>query len=261
MAEKPVDLALLGAYVDGELGVEERARIADVVARDPEVARQVMVLSRLKSAVSGAVDMEAIDLPRDPTRRRWVYGIAASLLVVVLSATAIWLTAGGGMGVSDGSDRALVAHRAWSATAQDRSLNPRVVLASAPDELRFAFVPDLGSARLRLVHGSVLHGQNGSALLAGYAGSRGCRVTLMVTVAGSEISSKFELTEQAGVTSARWRAGSLAYAMLARGMARQRFHLLATSVFRASLEAVPISRETQVALARSRANSKPCMLS
>jgi hypothetical protein len=260
VAEKPVDLDLLNAYVDGELDVEERARIAEAVAQDPEVARQVMVLSRLKSSVSGAVDMEAIDLPHNPARRRWVYSIAASLLVVLLGATTIWLIVGGGKVGSNSLNRALAAHRSWSVTGQEEVLSAKVVLAGVPDKLRFAYLPDLSSARLRLVHSSVLRGQDRPTLLAGYTGSRGCRVTLMVTAAGRDTGNKFEFSEHAGVTRARWRAGSLAYTMLAKGMAQQRFHLLATSVFQASLEAAPISPETRVALAHSRAKSKPCML-
>jgi anti-sigma factor RsiW len=261
VAEEPIDLGLLGAYVDGELDVEERARIAEAVAQDPEVARQVMVLSRLKSTVSGAMDMEAIDLPHIPARRRrWVYGIAASLLVVVLGAGAIWLSLGGGLDGQNGLDRALAAHRSWSTAKQGEALKLKVVRASVPDKLRFAFVPDLSSARLQLVHSSILQGQNGPALLTGYAGSRGCRVTLMATAAGSDVGHKFAFSKHAGVTSAQWRAGSMDYVMLAKGMAQQRFHMLATSVFQASLKAVPISPETRVALARSRAESKPCML-
>jgi len=260
VAEKPIDLGRLGAYVDGELDVEERARVAEAVAQDPKVARQVMVLSRLKSSVSGAVDMEAIGLPHNPARRRWVHGIAASLLVVVLGASAIWLSVGGGLEGQNGLDRALTAHDSWSTAKQGEALNRKVVLAGVPNRLKLAFVPDLRSARLQLVHSSILHGQNGPTLLTGYAGSRGCRVTLMATAAGSDAGHKFEFSKHAGVTSAQWRAGSMDYVMLAKGMAQQRFHMLATSVFQASLKAAPINPETRVALARSRAESKPCML-
>lgn len=257
--EGPIDMSLLGAYVDGELDVEESARIAEAVANDAEVARQVMVLSRLKSALSGSVEEISIPLPETPSGRRWGYGIAAGLAGVVIAAATLWFALLGGPELPGGADFALNAHQSWSAAQAGDAVDPKLVFAAAPEGLAKAYVPDLASAKLRLVHVSILQTKAGPALLAGYTGSRGCRVTLLVTAAGADSPRSLELKESAGVTRASWRAGALEYTIMAKGMARQRFRLLAASVYDASLEAVPIDRQTQVALARSRAQSKPCL--
>lgn len=260
MAEERIDSSLLGAYVDGELDAAESARIAAAVARDCDVARQVMVLSRLKSAAAASDEQISIDLPAERPSRSWVQAIAAGVLIAMFGAGAFWLAVGDGNDGGQTADYALDAHRSWSTATQGDAVDPKVVLAAAPDFLTDAYVPDLTSAKLRLVHSAIVRGKSGPALVAGYTGSRGCRVTLLVTAAGGETATRFAIKETAGLISAHWRAGPLNYAILAKGMARKRFRLLASSVFEASLEAVPINRQTRLALARSRAQSKPCML-
>jgi len=164
----------------------------------------------------------------------------------------------GGQESGGEADFALVAHNSWSIAKQDGAVNPKLILTAAPETLMHAYVPDLHSAKLRLVHSAILDGRTGPAMIAGYAGSRGCRVTLLVTASGLEMRSGLEFRETAGVIRALWRAGSLNYVMLAKGMAHERFRLLASSVSKSSLDAVPLDTPTQVALARSRSESKPC---
>jgi anti-sigma factor RsiW len=261
VSEGSIDTSLLGAYIDGELDVVDSARIAEAVARDPEVARQVMVLTRLKSATAASVEDVSFDLPVRSPRRPWVYGIAACLLIALLGAGAYWFGNFGTPGRGGNQDFAGAAHSSWSNAALSDVVDPSVVLTAAPAVLAHAYVPDLSSAKLRLVHSAIVQGRSGPALVAGYTGTRGCRVTLLATVAGGADETSFSISESTGVIRARWRAGSLDYAMLAKGMARKRFHLLATSVFEASLERVPMDQDARHALARSRAESKPCMLS
>ncbi len=44
---------LLTGYADGELGPEDRARVEEALARDPELARELRELRRLKDALLG----------------------------------------------------------------------------------------------------------------------------------------------------------------------------------------------------------------
>jgi anti-sigma factor RsiW len=249
----------LGAYVDGELDVEERARIAEAAARDPEVARQIMVLSRLKSAVSALPDEVPMELPAIPARRHWISGIAAGLLSLMIGATAYWIFVQGNPSPGGKADLASIVHQTWSAAGQAQNIDRGAVLAAAPAHLLRSYVPDLQAAKLRLVYFEVLENEGGPALVAGYVGSRGCRVTIVVSENGGG-GDILDIRVDGGLISARWRVGPLAYAILAKGMARQRFRLLAASVFEASMKAAPMSRRTQVALARSRAESKPCAI-
>ncbi len=261
VSKGPIDIALLGAYVDGELDVDERAQIAEAVARDPEVARQVMVLSRLKSAVSVVPDEETITLPDEPARGRWMYGIAAALLTVMIGASAYWFAISNNPGGNEDVDVASAAHQSWSPTGQGETIDRGVVLAAARANFHHIYVPDLRAAKLQLVHLATRNAQGRPVLVAGYLGSRGCRVTLVAQEDGPGVDGgELDFQQTGGVISARWRIGSTSYAMLAKGMAEPRFRLMATSVFDASIKAAPMSRKIRVALARSRSESKPCAI-
>jgi anti-sigma factor RsiW len=254
-----IDSDLLNAYVDGELDAADSARVAEAIARDPAVAREVMLLSRLKSATAEAIGEEAIDLPSGRFSRPRLYRIAASLVLGLVGAAALWFSMSGSPPGSSSTDFARRGHSSWTTVARDKAVDPSVVLAAAPAQLVHAYVPDLSAAKLSLVHAAIVDSELGTTLVVGYAGTRGCRVTLLVTAAGDDSDKLFRIGEVTELASAQWRAGDLNYMLLAKGMARKRFRLLATSVYDASLEAVPISEDDRMALARSRAQSKPCL--
>ena len=126
-----------------------------------------------------------------------------------------------------------------------------------------AYVPELSAAKLRIAHvGQVAGPAGGEALLVGYRGTRGCKISLLVATDAApapETSSLPEPFDAGELHGYRWRTGGRAYVIMAEGMARARFSLIATSVHRASLERAPLDSETRMALATSRAQSPPCM--
>jgi anti-sigma factor RsiW len=55
-----IDFKMLNAYVDGELDLPQQAEVADAIAREPSLGRQVATLTRLKS--EAAESIETLDL-------------------------------------------------------------------------------------------------------------------------------------------------------------------------------------------------------
>ncbi len=268
MSEDRIDFETLNAYVDGELDLARRAEVADAVAREPYMARQVAALSRLKSEVAGSVETAdlGIDLPgRRPRAPRRALAIAASILFAIVAASAIFVTSLRDAGPGAELAWAVDAHQGWAGQRRERSAEPdrNVVLAALSRVGAAAYAPELFAAKLRVAHvESVARPEGGEALLVGYRGTRGCKISLIVATdpgAVSEPSPAPEPIDAGGPHGYRWRAGGLAYVMLATGMDRERFSLIAASAHRASLERAPLDPETRMALARSRAESPPCM--
>jgi len=262
VSEDRIDFETLNAYVDGELDLARRAEIADAIAREPHLARQVAALSRLKSEVSGSVETPdlGIDLPDRRPRRRTL-AIAAGIVVAFAAAGAIFVTT-----VSDAELAwAVNAHESWAGQPDGRLAEPRgeVALAALSRVGASAYVPELTAAKLRIAHVARVAGPaGGDAVLVGYRGTRGCKISLLVapdTADAARSSPAPEPFDAGALHGYRWRAGGFAYVILADGMAKARFSLIAMSVYRASLERSPLDPETRMALARSRAESPPCM--
>ena len=121
-------------------------------------------------------------------------------------------------------------------------------------------MPNLEAAKLSMAHADILQIAGRTRLVVGYKGNRVCRVTLMVFAANDRPFRQPMIREDNGVLRAQWYAGALAYALMAKGMAGDRFELLVSSVADASLRRLPLGPETRMALTRSRARSKPCKL-
>jgi anti-sigma factor RsiW len=51
-----IDFKMLNAYVDGELDLPQQAEVADAIAREPSLGRQVATLTRLKSEAAESIE-------------------------------------------------------------------------------------------------------------------------------------------------------------------------------------------------------------
>jgi hypothetical protein len=69
MIERP-DSTELNAYVDGELPPDQAARVAQAIADDRELAKEVAALLRLKTATMAAFDREPPALPQGEAEDR-----------------------------------------------------------------------------------------------------------------------------------------------------------------------------------------------
>ena len=250
----------INAFLDGELDHKAQARLMDDVAADPALARELSVLSRLKAALDESVDCSDLNLEipaqRKPRRALWTSLAVAAGLVLMLAGGALWQS-----GSSSGGDVpiywAVKAHRSWNAPYPKESspvLRPASVRADA-------IVPDLSANGLVVSYvGTQAWRQGVDALLVGYRGTRGCKVTLLVLPSASsrDLAAEGVRFETKGVIAAAWTTGMLDYFVLAESMAGPRFRLVAASIRKASMEHLPFDSRTRLALAESRRASLPC---
>lgn len=256
----------LNAYVDGELPPDRAAEVARAVAGDARVARQVATLSHLRSALREAGPVADLALPemRRPRSRapRWLAAACAAGLVLAggwLALNRPWVAPR-----DDWLATAWDLHGDWSAPLDSAGADEggagalRALAARAgPDS---GFVPDLSSAKLRLRFAETRPYLSGApALVAGYRGTRGCKVTLLVASARVPLGTLPRLYAEDAKLAYAWRQGTRDYLLLSEGMDADRFRLIADSVYRASMEHRPFDRETRTALRDSRDKSKPCL--
>lgn len=253
------ELHRLNAFIDGELDVEARAHVISRAAADPVCARQLAALGRLKAALSGAVPVPPMEVPSQTLRGslRRVALTAAACLALVAAGGFGWLLHGGQPGPAPGRalEWSLEMHRGW--TERENAAAPARTIP-AFGAARTA-VPDLSANGLDLAYAGLRRAPGGDdALVVGYLGSRGCRLTMLVQAVETALPAEPVALETGRMLASIWPAGSLRYALLAEGMDAARFRLLADTVQRATLEHRPLDQGTQTALAKSRAGSPPC---
>jgi len=262
VAREKIDAILLNAYVDDELDDLERARIEQAAVRDPAIARQLALLIRLKSATAEAVEPAVIDLPR--THRRKLPLIAACVAAVIATATIVWSFLDIGTSEQNNIAFARAAHASWSEMSDDTDPIVSSFLARAPVSLSNVYFPDLSSAKLKLAHLKTWQASGELLLVAGFLGTRGCRVTMLVrppeTALNADEDSRLGFDAIEGLFMARWTVNGLSYSLIAEGMDRTRFDLIAKGVHAGSLQHAPIDKDMRMAIARSRATSPPCAI-
>jgi anti-sigma factor RsiW len=251
------------AFVDDELDRNDRGEVLDAAADDPRLAKELSDLNRLKSVLEDSVDVPEIELPDIQVRQNKIFrgalapALAAGFALFAVLGIGLWFTTLSTPSHGVPVAWAIETHKSWrdSATRAGALLRP-----VRPANVRLnAHVPDLSPAKLRIAHigeATTLGGL--PALVVGYLGTRGCRITLLVDPAPEGLGKKaikFEVGRLHGVV---WRAGKLRHVILAEGMAPGRFKLMAETVRKSSLERLPLDDATRIALAKSRTVSPPC---
>jgi hypothetical protein len=257
-----IDLETLNAYVDGELEPADAAVVMDAVAANPAIARELSALMRAKAALAESVEAPEIALPRGPAARPVAVRAAlAAALVLGVALTAVLRVAAPGISGPLDIDWTVAAHNAWSSTGQPamRPVTGAGLTTVSSRVTGQAYIPDLTSARLYIAHvGRQTGGKSGGALIVGYRGTRGCTVTLAVSQRLTGLSEEIRPVEASHIRGYAWRAGKFGYYVLAEGMSAARLKGIAYGIHEASLRHLPLTTETQSALARSRAQSPPC---
>lgn len=256
---------LLNAYVDGELSPEEYARVAEAIAGNPRLAARVATLSQVKSALSGlaVAPPRKIHIPRN----RWSRGMMAAaaslaLFLVVISSLLPKIS-------DPAKDQnywyrvAAATHAQWirePAKPNAKEVDANLYLASA-DRLNLPIqAPDLTSARLRLTYLQFYDADGGTpaALHLGYTGRHGCHLSLWITKAPAGLGKELTEIRDGPMRSFRWRAGKVAYALFATGMAEQRFTMIADKVYQATRMRKGFDEETRTALNNVSRKAPPC---
>lgn len=250
------------AFVDGELDRRDRSGVLKDAAEDPRLAQELSNIERLKTAVSDSVDAPEFDLSAMTGKhggrgawRRPVMAFAACLVLFVAAGIAWSVIRSSGPNHGVPVAWAISVHNSWA-----KEDGPAKSPIMRPANIRLnAHVPDLSAAKLHIAHIGESKNLDGMpAMIVGYRGTRGCRVTLLIDGSASETDSKAIFFKVDSVIAMVWRAGSLRHVILAEGMAEPRFRLIAETVRRTSLERLPVDDPTRMALAQSRAESPPC---
>ena len=259
MSDRPVTFEMLNAYVDGELDTVAAAEVARAVAENPALAREVAALSHLRSAVAESVEVPPLSLPASPSTTGRRAAIAASIAFVVFIAGSVLVSnLNRDVGAEWLAD-AWQIHRGWSIEGVTAQTRATLLLAQYAEAVPGAYVPDLSPSRLSLVHAAVssFAGQR-RVLLAGYRGTRGCKITLLVFDAPDGLDETLRPFHDGKNEAFGWRAGPLGYVILSDGMDPPRFKLLAETIRHNSRIQVPFDEETRIALRESRDKSVPC---
>ena len=256
---------MLSAYVDGELSPEDDARVADAIARSPQLAAHVASLSRVKSELAGLAMEPAA--PIEFPRRRWskAMTVVAASIGLLLAAISGILTGYLHFGENnrDWYEMAAATHSNWllqPASTEAGEVDANIYLANVNRLQLPVYAPDLGDARLRLTYMKFMESNASSpaALHLGYTGRRGCRLTLWVTSAPKGMSTKLVEARNKSLRGFRWRAGKVAYALFSTGMAEQRFTTIADKVYEATSESHGFDAEMRMALNEVSRRAPPC---
>ncbi len=261
MIDGPFSFESLNAYVDGELDKAAAAEVARAVAEDPWLARQVATLSRLRSALAESVEAPALEIAASkPSDNRSSGVIAAGIAFLMFVAGSILVSGLDNTLRADMLQRAWQMHRDWSIEKTVSQAAAGVINADYAAAMPEAYVPDLSAARLSIVL-TAMKPFTGTrrALLVGYRGSRGCKISLAVFPAPMTLGESLSPSPDGDQEGFSWRAGSLGYVIMSDGMDSNRFRMLAESVHRTTRQHLPFSGKTRVALRESRDNSAPCL--
>lgn len=251
----------INAYVDGELDADSAARIAESAASDPRLAARIAELTRLKAANFAALDVGPIgDLPslKGRSRSRSVRPAAwAATVLLVLAAgigAAIHLTAADAPG--DLRSIAMAKHAAWLEREAEGSSSDAAGIAVA-GSVPLEGVPDLSGLRL-WVSDVTVSAEEAAGLFVGYSGARGCRLGLWIGAASGNVPET-PVEEAGDVRMAVWRVGETAYALVAEGMAPDRFDLAVDLVEEFSRRSDGVAHDDTVIARNDRGASAPCI--
>lgn len=245
----------LSAYVDGELPSSQIAEFEARLQSDPTLRAELerlrslkQDLAQLRPPASGHTTMHAMT-PASPGRRV-AMAVAAAVIVMALGVAALmawptekqtWLA------------RAVALHDLMSQATYVVEEGHVARLVSSGQALEFR-APDLTASRLFLVDVASTSDAEGPAIAMHYRGMNGCRLTVVALEAGDELSEPVE-TDSLTYT---WTHGGFNFAVIAKGMDRQRFNSVATYVEAAITDAMDRHDDLQVAMRDEYQSAQPC---
>ena len=216
----------------------------------------------MKHALAAGIPARPAPRPRRPVDRpmRRLAALAAMLLVVVsLGFVATFMISSGDTASGRWFETAAATHRQLAARPPAAKRDPALLLAALPQLGASAFVPDLSAARLRPGGvAEVADFAGGRAVAIGYYGTRGCRLTVLITDAPLDLDDKMRKLPQQGLAAYGWRIGDLSYLVMASRMPAARLATIAGSVHWSSVRAAMPDEEIRAALRQSRKTSQPC---
>ncbi|MCC5960861.1 MAG: hypothetical protein JJU08_16125 [Rhodobacteraceae bacterium] len=248
MSEHRFSHETLNAFVDGALAPAQSAAVIAAIAEDPNLARHVATLHRLKSAVTTLnADMHLPPLPTPLDRRRpvWRGAIAAAILGAAIGG-ALWFGAQpSGPDATPGVALSpLATHQIWADTA-----NPQAQ-AHLPDDFAW-LTPVMHATGLQLAYAG--DWQNGLHL--GYIGANACKLSLFIQP-DDRPDTALDIHLDQHLQQASWTTSGLHFSIVSLDMDTSRFATIATTAHTKSRDHLPASA-AQIALIN--AARLPCL--
>lgn len=225
----------LNAYLDGELGAEERRVIEARLSEDAALAERMAQLRRINEQLRARYDpivAEPLPASLEAALRRgrawqrprpWMQ-IAAAIVLLMIGGAGGYVLRGAALSEQIESasfvQDAVGAHAVYSVEVR----HPVEVAASEEDHLvkwltkRIGAeirAPDLGTLDFRLMGGRLLAAEGQPAAQFMYEDKRGRRLTLYVRQADKMENTAFQFAEAGGVSAFYWIDRPLAYAIAA----------------------------------------------
>ncbi|WFE74850.1 hypothetical protein [Roseinatronobacter sp. S2] len=249
MSEHRFSHETLNAFVDGALPPAQAAAVIAAIAEDPNLARHVATLHRLKSAVTTLnADTPLPPLPAPLDRRRpvWRGAIAAAILGAAIGG-ALWFGAPQHTGPDAAVSAALsplATHQAWADTAHPQAQ------AQMPDDLEW-LTPVMHATGLHLAYAG--DWQNGLHL--GYIGANACKLSLFIQP-DDQPDTALDIHLDQHLQQASWTISGLHFSIVSLDMDTARFATIATTAHTKSRDHLPASA-AQIALIN--AARLPCL--
>jgi len=248
VSETRPDIAIINAYVDGELEAADAAGVAEAIAADSQLASMVANLHAMKSAVGDAFNGgEVIAVTtQKPFLSRTSLMAAVACLVIAIVGPGLWY----GLSQRNAGDvvaQALQQHDNW--LVKPMAAVEGVIKAAA------LITPDLTPAGLTLsgVQNNVRLGDTFGQRYA-YVGTRGCKLSLFV----SGQDHAFEgigNTARPDALIVKWAVANRGFLLVARNMNQERFRVIAKALEAATARAVALDEPMRLAMLQTR---KPC---
>lgn len=258
----------LNAYVDRELPPEQAAVVAELIAIRPNIAATVAALSKSRVVLADQLMSEADELTplielQAPRVRAWhaagLVKVAAALLVALLGFGGWqWTTT---LPSSNWQQMAASYHADWQPATNGGTL--KSVYGPPAILLKASLASGLAAAKLSLVHRAVHEMEDGGWLgVMGYKGTRGCRITLMISdrdrfeVEGNQ--SEIFVTSS-GMQVQRWHTRGYWVLLANKGMPENRFAVIGAAMKKMTETWTRPDDKTLMALRQSRETSQPCL--
>jgi hypothetical protein len=257
MIERP-DSTELNAYVDGELPPDQAARVAQAIADDRELAKEVAALLRLKTATMAAFDREPPALPqakRKTVRIGTAVWVASTTLAAVLIAATIgFLTT---VPSHTGPDRIIALMNGWS---RDSAPSPRSRPLSRTREAKDKSLATLlqGLADLQL---TIIRSEEAADGMAfDLLGPSGCRLAVWTGPSSINLDTVPALQSRLRTRAAViWQADNAQFLLVSHNTPEQRFAAMAAALQRATQDPSPMDGVALSLVAKARSQGSPCV--
>jgi len=252
---------VLNAYLDDELPLSEAGQVLIAISDNPEIARRVATLARLRS-VTRQLEVEQLApglissgrAAWRPAVSAWLVALAVPVLVS-MAICSLFLEQVKNRATGDiPLERGVHEYEKWIVAERGKPPGDGEVILVGSQAVRRPL--DLSAASLELAYVTAASTGAGD-VFAGYRGRRGCRVGLWMAPASNHGRSEPASADTGKLRVRVWSTRDGDYALISEGLDPDRLNRLADAIAGLSRDEVT---DAQVALLRGADTGKPCQL-